>query len=89
MPIETGTSKVDLTLSLTDNGTTIEGHLEYDTDLYERVTIERMRDALVTLLSGMAADPAARASTIPLLADCVRRRDRVRVESHRAPVSTG
>jgi amino acid adenylation domain-containing protein/non-ribosomal peptide synthase protein (TIGR01720 family) len=67
LPVATGTSKGDLTLSLTDDGHEVSGYLEYDTDLFEHATVERMRDCFLTLLSGLAADGEPRVSSVPLL----------------------
>ena len=67
LSVETGTSKCDLTLSLIDDGGAVTGFLEFDTDLFERATIERMRDGFLQWLRGVAADPDARVSAIDLL----------------------
>ena len=67
LAVETGTSKCDLTLSLVDDGAAVTGVLEFDTDLFERVTIERMRDGYLQWLRGLAADPDAPVSAIELL----------------------
>lgn len=52
-----GTSKFDLTLFMAEQGEDCGGVLEYNTDLFERGTIERMAGHLVRLLDAVAADP--------------------------------
>ena len=67
-PVRTGTSKCDLTLTLTDGGTTVTGALEYDSDLFEPDTVAQMTASYLTLLSGVVEYPDARVSTVPILA---------------------
>jgi amino acid adenylation domain-containing protein len=67
IPVETGTTKFDLTLSLVDSETEVTGWLEYSTDLFEAATIKRMVQHLTTLLEGIAAGPEQRISELPLL----------------------
>jgi amino acid adenylation domain-containing protein len=50
-PIRTRSSKVDLTIHMREYAEHIEGRLEYDSDLFERATVELMRDRLVSLLT--------------------------------------
>jgi amino acid adenylation domain-containing protein len=65
--IDTGTSKFDLTLELTEYAEGIKGSLEYNTDLYDGETIERLAHHFHSLLSAVAAQPALRLSQLPLL----------------------
>ena len=51
------TSKFDLTLSMTEIDEGIEGVLEYNSDLFERVTIERFHDHFLTLLQSIIETP--------------------------------
>jgi amino acid adenylation domain-containing protein len=67
IPVETGTTKFDLTLSLVDSETEVTGWLEYSTDLFEAATIKRMVQHLTTLLEGIAAGPEQRISELRLL----------------------
>jgi non-ribosomal peptide synthetase component F len=57
LPMETGTSKFDLTLTLADSAEGLAGDLEYDTDLFDKVTIQRMLGHFRTLLESIVADP--------------------------------
>lgn len=65
--VETQTTKFDLTLTVTETEGRLMAALEYDTDLYESPTIQRMLGHLETLLAGVAADPQLRLAELPLL----------------------
>jgi acyl-CoA synthetase (AMP-forming)/AMP-acid ligase II len=60
-------AKFDLTLVLTDGGDGIYLEIEYSTDLFDDVRIERMVGHLRTLLEGAVADPEERVTALPLL----------------------
>ena len=68
LPVETGTAKFDLLLDLTERDGGLSGSLEYDADLFEAVTIDRLLTELAALLRGLAATPGERISNILLLA---------------------
>ncbi|HEY52488.1 MAG TPA: amino acid adenylation domain-containing protein, partial [Caldilineae bacterium] len=70
---DTGTAKFDLTLSMTDAGQELYGLLEYNTDLFEAATIERMIEHFRTLLTAVIADPDQPVSSLPLLTEAERR----------------
>jgi amino acid adenylation domain-containing protein len=44
-------------------------HLEYNTDLFDTATMQRMEGHLLRLLAGAAADPETRLSLLPILSD--------------------
>lgn len=67
------TAKFDLNLSLHDTKSGLVGGLEYNTDLFERETVERMVGHLGALLAGIASDPGQRVSELPLLTDAEQR----------------
>ena len=46
-----GTAKFDLTLDLREESEGLSGSLEYNTDLFERATIERLAGHFTTLLA--------------------------------------
>ena len=71
-----GTSKWDLSLAVveTEGRPDMPALLEYSTDLFDRVTIELLADSFVALLTGIAADPDARLSRLPLVDDSARER---------------
>ncbi|MHB1328062.1 MAG: amino acid adenylation domain-containing protein, partial [Gemmatimonadales bacterium] len=55
--VDAGAAKFDLTLSLAVQGEGYVGHLEYNTDLFDAATIERLGQHYVSLLSAAAATP--------------------------------
>ncbi|OKI15539.1 non-ribosomal peptide synthetase [Saccharothrix sp. CB00851] len=72
---ETTTAKFDLVFSFTE---VVDGpvvcRLEYATDLFDRVTVERLGARLVTLVGAVLAEPTAPVSAVDLLAPDERRR---------------
>ena len=65
---ETGTSRVDLTLTLVDDQAGgFAGWAEYATALWDEGTIRRLTRHLDAMLRAAAADPDAAVSTLPLL----------------------
>ena len=67
MPIDSGTSKFDLTLVVRDRDGALQTVIEYNTDLFETETIRRMLGHYQTLLEGIASNPDQRLSDLPLL----------------------
>lgn len=63
----TDTSKFDLLLSLSPEGGTFTGYLEYSTDLFDRARMNRMHGHFETILSHALSRPERRISEIPLL----------------------
>jgi amino acid adenylation domain-containing protein len=64
---ESETTKFDLTLDMTETNSGLEGFWEYNTDLFEGSTIERMSKHFQILLEAIAANPQQRISDLPLL----------------------
>jgi len=60
-------TKFDLNLNWTDQGEQLSALLDYDTDLFDATTAERLLAHLHRLIEGAAASPAARLSELPLL----------------------
>ena len=71
--IESRTSKMDLTVYLTDRPAGIDGFIEYNTDLYDRATLVRMIDHYNRVLETVTADPQVRLSELSLLSEDERR----------------
>jgi amino acid adenylation domain-containing protein len=67
VPVHNRTSKRDLTVQLVDSGDRLEGQFEYDTDLYERATVERMAAAYGQLLRAVVDDRATAVSELPVV----------------------
>ncbi|MEG4815829.1 amino acid adenylation domain-containing protein [Microcoleus sp. K5-D4] len=70
--IHSGTANFDLTLELEATATAIRGWFEYSLDLFEAATIARMARHFQNLLEGIVANPSARLSDLPLLAETER-----------------
>src|SRR5262249_33336145 len=66
------TSLFDLSLYLRERDGKLIGFFEYNTDLFEHSTIERMTGHFETLLKGIVADPEQPISTLPLLTEAER-----------------
>ncbi len=73
-PLDTATSKYDLTWFLWEADGQLIGQLEYSTELFERGTIERFWQSLVSLLEGAVADPTQPVSRLPLVSAIERAR---------------
>jgi len=67
LPIETAMAKFDLTLAMQNTPTGLLGVWEYNTDLFDRSTIERMTGHLITLLEAVVVNPQERIAQLPLL----------------------
>jgi amino acid adenylation domain-containing protein/FkbM family methyltransferase len=69
VPIGTGTSKFDLALFVVEMGEVLWGAVEYNTDLFERATIQRLAGHFQVLLESIIANPEQRISRLKLLTD--------------------
>ncbi|MTJ18651.1 non-ribosomal peptide synthetase [Dolichospermum sp. UHCC 0299] len=69
LPIEGATAKFDLTLAMENTGNGLIGVWEYNTDLFDASTIERMTGHFLTLLSSIVANPLEQISQLPLLTE--------------------
>ncbi|MFL5357439.1 amino acid adenylation domain-containing protein [Archangium sp.] len=67
-------SRAELFLTLGEVRGRIEGFLEYNADLFDASTAERMVGHFQTLLEGLAANPSCPVERLPLLAEPERRR---------------
>jgi amino acid adenylation domain-containing protein len=67
LPVHKGTAGFDLELSLTERKSGIDGWLEYNTDLFDDMTIERMAGHLEALLQGIVENPDRALSELPIL----------------------
>jgi amino acid adenylation domain-containing protein len=63
---ESGVAKFDLTLEIIDLGT-LHCTLEYDSDLFEEATIQRMAGHLATLIEDAVATPGKKISELSLM----------------------
>ncbi len=65
--IHNGGAKFDLTFAITDCPEGLWLALEYNADLFESSTVERILEHFRTLLEGIVANPDARLAELPLL----------------------
>ena len=61
-------------MDLTESDTGIQGAIEYNTDLFDADTIDRMAGHYKTLLEAFVAQPQARVSELPFLTEAEHRR---------------
>ena len=69
------TAKVDLNLSLAETPGGMDGWLEYNTDLFERATIERFVRRFQMVLEAAVADPRRPVAHLQVVDDVERVRD--------------
>lgn len=69
---ESTTAKFDLTLSITETTQGLVGAWEYNTDLFDGSTIERMTAHFQNLLSSVVKDPQISIAELPLLSEAER-----------------
>ncbi|TKH92117.1 condensation domain-containing protein, partial [Bacillus cereus] len=69
LEIHSGTSKFDLTLSMMEEETILSGSIEYNTELFNQDTIEKMIEHFTLLLEGIVENPNQCLSELPLLTD--------------------
>jgi amino acid adenylation domain-containing protein len=67
-----GTSKLDLTLVLREEGSGLEGGFEYATDLFDRERIVRLAEHFSNVLAAVASAPETVLSALPMLAPAER-----------------
>jgi len=67
LSLEAQTAKFDLTLSLVETDQGLSGSFEYNANIFEAETIERMSGSFVTLLDGLFTDADRLISHLPLL----------------------
>ncbi len=73
--VDSGTAKLDILIAMweedreedQDEDGRLLGGVEYNTDLFDRTTMERLAKHLEILTAGAVADPTARLSDLPLL----------------------
>src|SRR6185369_9153557 len=73
LKIENYTAKFDLICDVTETSEGLTAAFEYNTDLFDDTTIERMMGHFQTLLEGIAASADTRISHLPLLREDERR----------------
>ena len=67
LEVDTEAAKFDLTLLLVEDSEAIRGELEYDTELFDAATIERLAGHYQTILEGIVVNPEQRLSELLVL----------------------
>jgi amino acid adenylation domain-containing protein len=73
LEMDSGTAKFDLTLCLAEGEDGWHASLEYNTDLFDDATAERMLARLQRLLEGIVENPDARIAALPIVPEEERR----------------
>jgi len=73
LDVDSEVAKFDLTLYLSESAQGLKGTWQYNSDLFESATIERMATHFEMLLEGVATNPSQHLSELPLLTDAERR----------------
>ncbi|HYO56996.1 non-ribosomal peptide synthetase, partial [Archangium sp.] len=89
LPVEGRTAKFDFTLYVTDGEQGLETGLEYNTDLFEATTAERMLGHLEVLLRAAIVQPEQRVAELPLLTEAERRQHLVEWNTPREGFARG
>ena len=67
IPLDRGTSRLDLLISMTECDEGLQGHVEYNTDLFDHATVEQMISHYGRLLQAIVNQPDERIALLPLL----------------------
>jgi amino acid adenylation domain-containing protein len=70
--VDCSAAQYDLKLTMTRTEAGLDGALEYDSELFDAATIDRMTEHFKVLLEAAVADPDRRLSELPLLTDAER-----------------
>ncbi|HKG79910.1 MAG TPA: condensation domain-containing protein, partial [Pyrinomonadaceae bacterium] len=84
---ESGVAKFDLSLFMADSSEGIKGALEYNTDLFERETVERLLGHFRILLEAIVGEPQRAVTELPLLSEA--ERQQLLVEWNETEVEAG
>ena len=67
--VDPGTARFDLNLVMKEEESGLQGYIDYNTDLFDASTIERMNEHFQGLLAGIVADPNEPIDNLPLLTE--------------------
>src|SRR5882724_661038 len=73
VPVDSRTSKLEMTLYLTEGPGGVDGFVEYNSDLFDAASVDRLLGHYARLLEVVAADPDLHLSDLPLLSEAERR----------------
>ena len=71
LELEQQAAMLDLTLTMVDSGGKLAASLQYNTDLFDAATIDRMTEDFKSLISAAVANPQQRISNLPLSKDAL------------------
>jgi amino acid adenylation domain-containing protein/non-ribosomal peptide synthase protein (TIGR01720 family) len=71
-PVDQRIAQFDVTLTVAETAAGVWGAFEYNTDLLEAATIERMRSRFLTLLDALASDPFAPVANVSYITEAER-----------------
>ncbi|GAB4200472.1 MAG: hypothetical protein Tsb002_36620 [Wenzhouxiangellaceae bacterium] len=74
LPLPSSTAKFDLNLSMQEDAEGLHGALEYNTQIFDRATIERMLQHFTRLLESVLEQPTTKLTQLQLLPDDERQR---------------
>jgi len=84
-PLPNGSTKFDLSLTVIEGEEIMRGLFEYNADLFDTDTIERIAGHLIVLLRSAVADPDRPIALLPLLTDAERRQILIEWNATAAP----
>ncbi|HEX6045284.1 MAG TPA: amino acid adenylation domain-containing protein, partial [Pyrinomonadaceae bacterium] len=73
VPLEQRAAQFDLSLAVKEIGSALETSFEYNTDLFDASTVERLSEHFQVLLESVVTDPSVSLSEVRLLSDETRR----------------
>ena len=65
LPVDTGTAKFALTITLAQSGDGLEGDIEFNSEVFSSASVERMMDQFKSLISSVINHPEDKISTLP------------------------
>ncbi|MFN8596434.1 MAG: amino acid adenylation domain-containing protein [Anaerolineae bacterium] len=74
LPTHSATSKFDLSLILSETTAGLEGSIEYNTDLFDEATLDRMVAHFIQLLTSIVAQPDRSIATLPIVPEAEQHR---------------
>src|SRR5262249_14959905 len=74
--LDKGSAKYELMLVMDESDPTLKGEFEYNTDLFETITIQRIATSFHTLLQSIVAYPGSRLSALSVLTKPEQKQDR-------------
>ena len=86
VPLPSTSAKFDLSLDVYETAGGLDTRLEYDTDLFEAATAERLLQHFQTLLAAAVAQPSQRLSALPLLTTAEQRQMLVEWNQRYVPI---